>query len=89
MDTAKLKREEGNKLEKIIVKAEKLYKYVEELKINKSIEAVEISIFNYENDQGITKKYFTIDIVECGGLGLISNDESIEEMSKDEILDIQ
>lgn len=75
-------------MERITIRAKDLYDYVDKLKEDESIKAVEISIYEYENDEGSTKKYFCIDIIECGGFGLISNEEAIEEMTPEEILSI-
>lgn len=75
-------------MENITIKAKDLYEYVEKLKADKNIKAVEVSIYDYENEEGNTKKYLCIDILKCGGLGLISNTDSIEEMTREEIQDI-
>lgn len=75
-------------MKKIRVKAKDLYTYVYDLQKDETIEAVEISIFDYEDDEGKTNTYLTIDILENAGLGLISNGESIKEMTPEEILDI-
>ena len=75
-------------MENIKIKAKDLYKYIDELKNDDTITAVEVSIFDYEDDEGTTKKYLSIDILEAGGYGIISNEESIEEMTKEEIAQI-
>lgn len=65
----------------IRVNAKDFFEYVEMTKQYPETEqatALEISIYEYEDDNGKINKYLTIDI-ESEGDGLISNDESIEE----------
>lgn len=72
----------------IIVKAKDFYEYVKSTETTMEADALEISIFNYENDEKNTHKYIVLDKIECGGAGLVSNDESLIEMTEEEILDI-
>ena len=75
----------------IILKANDLYKYVANLAADPTITAVEVSIYECEDIETFeAKKRFSIDIVESGGFGIVENDqESLTEMTREEILDIE
>lgn len=74
----------------IILKANDFYKYVIRLAEDPTISAIEVSIYECEDfETKETRKHLSIDIVESGGWGLIDNDDdSLVEMTRDEILDI-
>lgn len=75
----------------IILKANDLYKYVANLAADPTITAVEVSIYECEDIETFeAQKRFSIDIVESGGFGIVENDqESLTEMTREEILDIE
>lgn len=80
----------------IIVKAKSFFEYVDELKKDNSIEALEINIGLRELEEDEPKiennpyeKVFYIDIPRSGGLGIEQNNDYLQEMKQNEILDIK
>lgn len=73
----------------IVLKSKTFFEYVEKLKNDKTIEAIEVNIYTYEDDNKINKKYFSIDVIRCGGMVCEDNDDSLMEMTQEEIYEIE